>query len=149
MSFIAHANICLSFISSVRTSKSCQRTFACIWLPHELSEEKKLPNPPHATYCFNVTIQKRFLIAWSLESKNGSCVICHNARGSGSLRMNSHEVLLSQIYVPKSAFVCFVETFIDPALKIFVLDDKRLLITRVITWLIKNKKLLKTVFVWI
>jgi len=33
--------------------------------------------------------------------------------------------------------------FIDPALKICALDGKRLMITRVITSLIKNKNLLK------
>lgn len=46
-----------------------------------------------------------FLIIWSLEMKSGSYVIIQNAKGSNSIRINYHEVLLSHFYIPKNAFV--------------------------------------------
>ena len=77
---------------------------AGVWVPHNLSEENKAIDQPLAIYCFDVTIQKCFSIAWSQEMKNGSSVITLNAKDSGSLRMNRHEVLPSLVYIPKRIF---------------------------------------------
>ncbi|PRD18931.1 UNVERIFIED_CONTAM: Histone-lysine N-methyltransferase SETMAR [Trichonephila clavipes] len=38
--------------------------------------------------------------------KNGSSMIIQNAKDSGSLRMNRHEGLLSQVYIQKRLFLC-------------------------------------------
>ena len=82
---------------------------AGVWVPHNLSEQNKANRS--ITCNFNDTTQKRFLIAWSQEMRNGSCMITQNAKGSGSLQMKSLGVLLSQVYTPKKRFCVFGGVF--------------------------------------
>lgn len=54
-----------------------------------------------ATFCFNGTVEIRFLIVWLLETKNESYTIIRNAKGSSSAKMNYRQVLQSRVYILK------------------------------------------------
>ena len=79
---------------------SAEQVFgACVICP----KETKLTKQPRAT-CFNMTTQKCFSIAWSLEMENESLVIIQNARDNGYRWKNRREVLPSSVYTPKRRF---------------------------------------------
>lgn len=49
-------------------------------------------------------MQNRFFIAFLLKMKNSFSMIIQNAKASGSLKMNTYEVQLSQLYFSKRRF---------------------------------------------
>ncbi|XP_011155190.2 histone-lysine N-methyltransferase SETMAR-like [Harpegnathos saltator] len=74
---------------------------AGVWVPHNLSEENKA----NRSITCNILLQQHhtepFFDRLTLETKNGSYMIIQNAKGSGSLQMNHHEVLRNRVYIPK------------------------------------------------
>ncbi|GFY05586.1 histone-lysine N-methyltransferase SETMAR [Trichonephila clavipes] len=86
------------------------------WVPHNLSEENRANR---STTC-NLLLQRNktepFFDLLITADENGSCMIIQNARDSGSLRMNRHEGLLSQVYIQKRRFCVFRGVFVKSSI---------------------------------
>jgi len=83
---------------------------ADVWVPHNLSEENKA----NRSITCNILLLRHHTEPFFdrlMETKNGSYMIFQNAKGSGSLQMNHHEVAGCEagFTSQKSASVCLVE----------------------------------------